>query len=201
MRKLIFITLIAIALLAAATVSAQTVATKATAGGGKLEAADLVEFKVTIVAVNLGKREVTVKYDDGVTEILAAGDAVKRLDEIKPGDKATIQILRSLAVSMNKKEGAKPSVVAAEAEGRTKKTELPGGALARQLTITAKVTAIDAKANTITLTGPQGNSAVLEVDPEVLKKVKVNDLVDAVYTEAVAAKITRDVAAPAKPKK
>ena len=201
MRKLIFITLLALALLASGSVSAQTVSTKVTAGGGKLEAADLVELKVTIVSVNLGKREVVVKYKDGVTETLQAGDAVKRLDEIRPGDTATIQMLRSLALSLNKTEGAKPAVIATEAEGRTKKTELPGGAIARQLNITARITAVDAKASTITLTGPQGNSAVLEVDPEVLKKVKTDDLVNAVYTEAVAVKITRDAAPPATPKK
>jgi Cu/Ag efflux protein CusF len=62
-----------------------------------------------------------------------------------------------------------------------------GGAAAKQVVIMANVTAVNAKAQTVTLRGPKGNSVDLHVpDAAQLKRVKVGDQVEAVYTEAVA---------------
>ena len=55
----------------------------------------------------------------------------------------------------------------------------------------ANVTAVNAKDSTVTLRGPKGNSVDLHVpDPAQLKRVKVGDQVEAVYTEAMAVAVT-----------
>ena len=62
-----------------------------------------------------------------------------------------------------------------------------GGAAGRQVVIMANVTAVNAKEGFVTLRGPKGNSVDVSVpDPAQLKRVKVGDQVEAVYTEAVA---------------
>jgi hypothetical protein len=107
------------------------------------------------------------------------------------GDAVVIEYYESLTLSLNKTEGAQPAVSEKAAEQRAELGQLPGGVRAREITVVAKVTAIDAKASTATLTGPKGKSVILEVSPEVIAKIKVGDLVDAVYTEAVAVEVTR----------
>jgi len=78
-----------------------------------------------------------------------------------------------------------------KAEARTEPGELPGGSKARKVTISAKVTAIDPKTNKVTVTGPQGNSVVLDAAPETVAKLKMGDAVEAVYPQAIAVAVSR----------
>jgi hypothetical protein len=163
----------------------------AAAGGGKLEAAQLVTAKAKVDAIDLAKREVTLKRDDGTTETVLVSEEVKNLPQLKVGDTVTLSYYESLTMSLNKTEGAAPAVSEKASEVRAEPGKLPGGVRSREITVVAKVTAIDLKENTATLTGPKGNSVILEASPEVLAKIKVGDLVNAVYTEAVAVKVER----------
>jgi hypothetical protein len=96
----------------------------------------------------------------------------------------------ALAWKMNKSTKAAPSAEVEEAAGRAKPGEKPGGAAARRITVTAAIEAIDLANGTVTLKGPQGNSRTIKArNPANLKKVKVGDLVDITYTEAVALKV------------
>jgi hypothetical protein len=53
--------------------------------------------------------------------------------------------------------------------------------------LTATITAIDPKAQTVTVKGPQGNEETIKVrDPKNLTGVKVGDLVELTYTQALA---------------
>ncbi len=181
---------------AASVAWAQTVQTEVTAGEGTLEAAELIRFAVTVDKVDVATREVTVRRDDGTVETVKAGDEVQRLDEVKAGDRVEIAVYRSLTLSLDRVEGGEPAAGATGADVRTQPGELPGGIATRQVTLTAKVTAVDKEASTVALIGPKGRSAVLEVDPEVLAKVAVGDLVSAVYTEALAVALERVPAEP-----
>lgn len=177
--------------LVAGSVSAQTVQEKTTAGKGKVEVAQLVELNGAITALDYTTREVTLKTDQGEDVTFVAGEEVKRLNDLKVGDRVEIQYYESLALSLHKVEGATPSMADSSSEMRAEPTELPGGVKTKQTTITAKITAVDAKAGTVTLVGPKGRSVTLDVEPDILAKVKVGDLVSAVYTEAVAASVSR----------
>jgi hypothetical protein len=73
-------------------------------------------------------------------------------------------------------------------EGALTRTEgaKPGGTLGGQRTMTAKIEAIDAKVPSITFTGPNGWKYSRRVqDKNALKQVKVGDMVDFTWTEAV----------------
>lgn len=188
-----WITAVAVAALTALTVHAQPQrVAAATAGEGKLAAAQLVTEKAKVEAIDLDKREVTLKRPDGTTEVLLVSEEVKNLPQLKVGDTVSMEYYESLTVSLNKTEGAAPAVSEKASEQRAELGKLPGGVRTHEITVVAKVTAIDPKASTVTLTGPKGNSVILEVSPEVVAKVKMGDLVNAVYTEAVAIKVTRE---------
>ncbi len=191
-RRMHWIATFAVAALTAAGAQAQPErVVAAAAGDGKLAAAQLVTVKAKVEAIDLANREVTLKKDDGTTETLRVTEEVKNLPQLKVGDTVTMDYYESLTMSLNKTEGAAPSVSEKATEKRAEVGQLPGGVRTREMTVVAKVTAIDPKESTATLTGPKGKSVVLEVSPEVLAKVKVGDLVNAVYTEALAVKVTR----------
>ena len=177
--------------LGAGSAQAQTVSEKASAGKGKVEVAQLVELNGAITALDLATRDVTLKTDEGKEVSFVAGEDVKRLEDLKVGDRVEIQYYESLALSLSKVEGGTPASSETSSEMRAEPTELPGGIKTHQETITAKITAVDAKAGTVTLVGPKGRSVTLDVEADVLAKVKVGDLVSAVYTQAVAASVSR----------
>ena len=163
----------------------------AAAGQGKLEAAQLVTLKAKVEAIDLANREVTLKQADGTTQTIKVSEEVKNLPQLKVGDDVAIEYYESLTLSLNKTEGAQPALSEKASEQRAELGQLPGGVRTHEITVVAKVTAIDPKESTATLTGPKGKSVILEVSPEVLAKVKVGDLVNAVYTQAVGVKVTR----------
>jgi hypothetical protein len=62
------------------------------------------------------------------------------------------------------------------------------------VTVTSKLSAVDLKNHTVTLTGPDGKERTIEVkNPErqaQLSKLKVGDMVVATYVEALAVTVT-----------
>lgn len=192
MKKQLTLSVVTLALaLVAGSVQAQTVQEKASAGKGKVEVARLVELNGTITALDVATRDVTLKTDKGEEISFVAGEDVKRLADLKVGDAVEIQYYESLALSLQKVEGGSPSATDTTSEMRAEPTELPGGIKTTQTTLTAKITAIDAKEGTATLVGPKGRSVTVEVEADILAKVKVGDLVSVVYTQAVAASVSR----------
>jgi hypothetical protein len=68
--------------------------------------------------------------------------------------------------------------------------EAPGGAIERAITITA----FDVARGTVTLTGPRGKSQTFRAHSAAdLEKVRVGDLVDITYSEALALAVRPDV--------
>lgn len=192
MKKQLTLSVVTLALaLVAGSAQAQTVQEKASAGKGKVEVARLVELNGTITALDVATRDVTLKTDKGEEISFVAGEDVKRLADLKVGDAVEIQYYESLALSLQKVEGGSPSATDTTSEMRAEPTELPGGIKTTQTTLTAKITAIDAKEGTATLVGPKGRSVTVEVEADILAKVKVGDLVSVVYTQAVAASVSR----------
>ncbi|HEU5295243.1 MAG TPA: hypothetical protein VFU71_10665, partial [Burkholderiaceae bacterium] len=92
------------------------------------------------------------------------------------------------ALSLTLKKGGKDlrgSTEAADA-ARAPAGERPGAVAARQVEVTADVTAVDAKTQTVTLKGPKRTVDLKVPDPGQFKLIKVGDQVQAVYTEALA---------------
>jgi len=163
----------------------------AAAGDGKIGAAQLVKLEAKVEAIDLANRQVTLKAADGRVETITLSEQVKNLPQLKVGDTVTVNYYESLTMSLNKTEGAAPAAAEKMTTESAKEGELPGGLRTREIAVVAKITAVDAKNSTATLTGPKGKSVTLDVQPEVLAKVKVGDLVNAVYTEALAVDVTR----------
>ena len=143
-----------------------------------------------VEAVEASTRTLTLKKADGSYLTTVAGPDITRFDEVKRGDTVNVRYYENLVIRV-KSPGE--SDVVSSARGTTgSDQDLPGGTRAKQVTITATITAIDSAAPSITFTGPNGWKYSSKVqDTEALAKVKVGDKVDIVWTEAMLVSVER----------
>jgi hypothetical protein len=177
--------------LAAGVAGAQSVQQKAEVGEGKGTVSQMVEMTAVVKSVDLKTREVVLTGEGNRETTVVAGPDVQRLDEVKVGDQVRIKYYESLTLKLDQVPGGQASQSEKVGEVRSEPGDMPGGIRTREVTLTAKITAVDAKASTVTLIGPKGRSVDLEVAADTLKKVKVGDLVSATYTEALAVELSR----------
>jgi hypothetical protein len=144
----------------------------------------------TIEAIEASSRTLTLKKADGTFVTTVAAPDIKRFDELKLGDTVNVRYYENVIIRV-KQPGE--SDVVSSAKGTTGSEQvLPGGTRAKQVTITATITAIDPTAPSITFTGPHGWKYSSKVqDTEALAKVKVGDKVDIVWTEAMLVSVER----------
>ena len=144
----------------------------------------------TVEAIELASRTITLKKPDGTVVTVVAGPDVKRLSEVKVGDKITARYYDNVVIRL--KHPGEPDVDTEAKTTTPSQQVLPGGTKAKQRTITATITAIDMKTPSVTFTGPHGYkySSVVQ-DKARLAKVKVDDKVDIVWTEALLVSLER----------
>jgi hypothetical protein len=140
----------------------------------------------TVVAIDLEKRIVALKGEDGEVRDIKVGEEAVNLPQVKIGDLVTVKFYESIAV-----EVIQPGTFAGTGEKsaivKAKPGEMPGGMATRQVTVTATIMAIDKQKSTISLKGPEGKLTTVKVqDPANLEKVKVGDELMITYTEALA---------------
>jgi len=173
MRWLVAASVVAIAVVTAHSALAQT---KTVTGETKTVTA-------SVESIDVSNRSVTVKKADGTYEVLYVPAGVKRFDTLKVGDKVSARYYENVVLTLQK-PGETPRDSANAAATRTSSGD--AGTIAHQRTITATITAIDAKLPSITFSGPNGWKYSTRVqDKKALAQVKVGDKVDITWTEAM----------------
>jgi len=154
------------------------------------EVGRVVEMQATVTAIDMATRTVTLKGADGAETAIQVDERARNLPQVKVGDVVKVAYVQALAWKLSKSTKAEPTVQVEEAADRAKEGEKPGGVAGRRVSATVTIEAIDTANGTVTLKGPQGNSRTVKaLNPDNLRKVKVGDLVDITYTEAVALKV------------
>jgi len=148
-----------------------------------------VTVKATADAIDYDKRTVVLRSEDGrTTTKLDVGPEVKNFAQVKKGDVLVVEQMESLALVVVPK-GEAPSAKASSSTVEVAKLgEKPRRVEVNTHEIVATVDAIDYKARTVTLRGPEGNSRTLKVGPEAKRfdNVKKGDEVYVSYTETTA---------------
>ena len=151
----------------------------------KVVEASVVTLRGTVEAIDKEKQTVTLKGPKRSLTIKVQDP--KKLDAIKVGDPVVGKYYESLMIEVKKPGESAPGVTAQTATATSKPGEVPAGAIGQQVTVTASIVAIDKKAKTATIKGPEGNTVTVKArDPKNLDKVKVGDNVEITYTEALA---------------
>lgn len=152
----------------------------------------VVTATATVQAIDLEKRLVTLKNQEGETFDVIVGPEARNLPQVKVGDTVKISYYESVAISVYKPGEAPSGMASTDVLTRAKPGEKPGGLAASQVTVTATVQSIDKKNQTAVLVGPEGKSVKVEVkNPKNLENVNVGDEVVATYTRALAISVEK----------
>lgn len=171
---------------------APTVSVSSSQGQGTGSTEQVVTVTAAVQSIDAKKRMVTLKGPDGNLVTVKVRDEVQNLDQVKKGDLVTAAFYESIAYEVKKKGTVEPGVAEAADAARAPAGEKPAGLGAAAVTVVATISGIDKKTNTVTLKGPEGNTVNVKVkDPSRLEGVKVGDLVEITYTEAVAISVDK----------
>jgi hypothetical protein len=177
--------------------SAPSTQSAVTTAPGKVAGAATTEVTAKVIAVDPVQRTVTLLGASGNTRTIEVGDSVRNFDQIKVGDTVHAKYTQALALEL--KKGATGMAGPTEEQAITPSPPpgaKPGGTVARKVTATAEVIAVDPTKHIVTLRGPKGNEVDVEVqDPNQLKNIKTGDHVQVTYVEALAIAVKE---APAK---
>ena len=155
-----------------------------------------VKMRGTISAIDKEKGTVTLKGQKGRTVTLDVQDPAK-LDALKVGDPVVGTYIEAIAIEVKKAGSGTPGASVEERRAGSKPGENPAGVMARQISITATVTAVNKQAPSVTIKGPGGRVETVKVqDAKNIATVKAGDLVEITYTQALA--VALDKPAPAK---
>ena len=149
-----------------------------------------VTITATIEAINTADRIVTVKTANGDLADIKVADEMEGFNTLKVGDQVSATYFEAFAVNLRKPGDPPPPAAPNTVIQRNDRA--PGSQSRRQQTFTVTVTAIDPKAPSLTVKGPQGRVVALKVsDPSRLQNVKVGDTVDVTYFESLLVKVSR----------
>ena len=161
------------------------------------KAGETVAATATIQAIDSTSRVITIREEDGTEDSIYVPMAVKRFNELKVGDKIKARYYESYVFQIRKagqtsnKEGVSQTRVT-PGTGTS-----PSATVARQLTATVEVLAIDTTAPSIAVRTSDGRKVTRKIeDAKTLEGVKVGDRIDITYTEAAMVEVE-----PATPKK
>jgi hypothetical protein len=172
--------------------------TSAKASKGSYKTKDIRTVHATVTAIDQSTRHVTLQTPDGRSQELTVGPEARNLGQVKVGDEVIVQYHEALAIEVTESDGKPlPQPTESVAVDRTAPGQKPGGVIARTVTLSGTVQAIDLKKKTAVIKGSGGNTVEVQLQhPERWTKVKVGDTITAVYSEALAVSVQ-----PAGPKK
>jgi putative lipoic acid-binding regulatory protein len=157
-----------------------------------LKDSDMVVVKATVEKIDYEKRVATLKGPHGNLIDIKVDKAAKNLDQVKVGDQVIAEYYETTAIFVRKSNEPAGAAEVAMVE-MAPKGKKPAGIVVNITEVTATVEAIDYHNRTVTLRGPQGKMATLNVDPRVkkFKQVKVGDELVVRHTEAIAIKVQK----------
>jgi hypothetical protein len=155
-----------------------------------------VKMRGTISAIDKEKSTVTLKGQKGRTITLDVQDPAK-LDALKVGDPVVGTYIEAIAIEVKKAGSGTPGASVEERRAGSKPGENPAGVVARQISITATVTAVNKQTPSVTIKGPGGKVETVKVqDAKNIANVKAGDLVEITYMQALA--VALDKSTPTK---
>jgi Cu/Ag efflux protein CusF len=141
----------------------------------------------TVQKLDLAKREVTLKGEDGKVFTIHAGEQVKNLPQVKVGDLVKTTYYDSIAYEVHKPGTAEVGARAASGLASAEPGKKPAGVVADVMQVTATIVSIDKETPSVTLKKADGEVVAVRVrDPKRLEGVSVGDLVEITYTQALA---------------
>ena len=152
---------------------------------------DTVEVSATVEKIDLAKRMLSLKGQDGDSVTVAVDPAVQNLAQVKVGDRVVARYKEAIGASIVKAPAGEGTVdLAAKTADPGQK---PAAEASSTMTIPVTITAVDTKNNIVSFYGDDGLVRAINLKTpqaqEFIKQVKAGDTVVVTYTEAFAVSV------------
>lgn len=148
-----------------------------------------------VEAINQETREVVLRTPDGNKMVFIAGENVRNLDQVEPGDVVDYEYVSNMSLILVKQPGPVPESLGITVQSKAKPGEKPSTTTIDKRVRTATILALDEEANTFQLEWADG--AVEEFtaeNPENLKKASVGDSIVITKVEKMVISVGKPVA-------
>jgi subtilisin family serine protease len=138
----------------------------------------------SVEAIDRAGRIVTLKGPKGNLVDIYVDESRKAFDQLKVGDKIKATYNESVLVQVRKP--GDPAPKSGDVAAVAQKAGGGGGTIARQMTATVTIAAIDPAVPSVTVKDEKGREYSMRVqEPKRLAAIKVGDTVDVTYTQAL----------------
>ena len=153
-----------------------------------------LKVTVSVMAVDAEKRRITLKGPEGRTGEYEVSDVVKRLSEIKVGDKLEGEYQVAAVAELREptpEEKSAPLVVVKQTE-RALPGFSPKGTILRTVRAVTTITALDATARTVTLLNPLGGQITAPVESgATFEALKVGQNIIVIFGESLSIAVVK----------
>lgn len=148
-----------------------------------------IQLEAVVISVDQKKRQAVLRGPEGNEVLVRVGKDAVNFYQVAAGDRVNVIAERELAIYVpdadKEKDEAPDGMVAASVSAP--KGDTPAGAVVTTTKVTSKLTAMDTKARTATLTFEDGKKETFQVRPDVdMTKYKVGQKVVFLLTELLA---------------
>jgi hypothetical protein len=159
-----------------------------------VDAEQTTTVNAVVETVDPASRELLLRGGGGAQSgallSMIVGQRVQRLNQIRPGDRVTVQYYQALAAQAVTPFSRTSQPFEGVAVDRRETAGRPGGEVTRVRRGRVTITAVDPATNSISFIGPNNvPRTVVAQNPEVqsfIRRLRVGDQVDLVYEEALA---------------
>ncbi|HXY48242.1 MAG TPA: hypothetical protein VEI01_02245 [Terriglobales bacterium] len=158
----------------------------------EIDEVDVVQVQATVDQVDLEKRKITLRFDDGKKKTFKVDKRVQNFDQVKVGDHLKATYTEELVVTFGKSNEALGSS-STSAVKLAPKGAKPGIVEADVNTLSGKILAVDAQKRRVMIEEPDGKKKTLRVSKKVndLDRLKPGETFDMALTDSVAIEIVK----------
>lgn len=152
-----------------------------------------IRFDATVVSVNLKRRTVTLRNQEGKTIQVVAGDEARNLETLHAGDAVVAKYSQAVAMQLKKVQDEPYSTIE-RAVLRPPQGVKPQAFFAREISFVADVIGVDPFNNTVTLEGAAGHVFDITVNnPAEIAGVKTGDQLEGKLLQSLDILVTAEV--------
>jgi Cu/Ag efflux protein CusF len=155
---------------------------------------EVITSTSVVTAIDPATRTVTIKFSNGKTMDVKAGDNVRNFAQIKVGDRIVATLELALTYTVFPIGTKLPAAMVVDRVGRAKPGAEPGAVVSRSASLSGLIVGVDAVAHTVSVVEQGGGPVhILQVkNPErqaYLPKVHPGQILAITYTEALALQV------------